>query len=137
MSQRVLDRQAHVRQAELRFDRAVHEFDQRMDDALVVDDDVDLVEASPNSQWASITSRPLFRSVAESMVILGPMLQVGCFSASAGVTRATRHSTIAKSAARGRQQQATDALGVRLLALQTLPDSAVLTIDREQRRATL
>ena len=32
----------------------------------------------PNSSWASITSRPLFMSVDESMVILAPMSQVGC-----------------------------------------------------------
>src|SRR5258705_2749638 len=31
----------------------------------------------PNSQWASITSNPLFISVAESIVILDPMLHVG------------------------------------------------------------
>ena len=37
----------------------------------------------PNSSWASITSRPLFMSVDESMVILAPMSQVGCLSASA------------------------------------------------------
>jgi hypothetical protein len=29
------------------------------------------------SQWASITSRPLFASVAESIVIFAPMLHVG------------------------------------------------------------
>jgi hypothetical protein len=33
--------------------------------------------ANPNSQQASITSKPLFMSVAESMVIRGPILQVG------------------------------------------------------------
>jgi len=45
--------------------------------------------AKPNSQQASITSNPLFISVAESMVILGPIFQVGCCKASAGVTRAS------------------------------------------------
>ena len=44
---------------------------------------------TPNSQCASITSRPLFISVAESMVIFGPICQVGCFSASAAVTSAS------------------------------------------------
>ena len=39
----------------------------------------------PNSQCASITSRPLFMSVAESMVIFAPMFQVGCRMASATV----------------------------------------------------
>ena len=38
----------------------------------------------PNRWCASITSRPLFISVAESIVILPPMSQVGCASASRG-----------------------------------------------------
>ena len=38
------------------------------------------------SRMASMTSRPLFIRVAESMVIFAPMLQLGCFNASAGVT---------------------------------------------------
>ena len=37
-------------------------------------------------RMASMTSRPLFIRVAESMVIFAPMLQLGCFNASAGVT---------------------------------------------------
>ena len=40
----------------------------------------------PNSQYASITSSPLFISVAESIVILFPILQVGCRNASSTVT---------------------------------------------------
>ena len=40
----------------------------------------------PKSQCASITSSPLFISVAESMVILSPIDQLGCFKAWAGVT---------------------------------------------------
>ncbi len=39
-----------------------------------------------NSQRASITSSPLFINVAESMVIFGPIRQVGCRSAASGVT---------------------------------------------------
>ena len=35
-------------------------------------------KSTPNSSWASITSRPLFMSVDESIVILAPMFQVGC-----------------------------------------------------------
>ena len=41
--------------------------------------------ATPKSQRASITSRPLFMRVAESIVIFGPMRQVGCASASSRV----------------------------------------------------
>ncbi len=43
----------------------------------------------PNSQRASIISRPLLKSVAESMVIFGPMFQVGWQSACSGVTLAS------------------------------------------------
>ena len=42
--------------------------------------------ATSNSHRASITSSPLFISVAESIVIFGPIVQVGCRSASSGVT---------------------------------------------------
>src|SRR6266550_219255 len=51
---------------------------------------------TPNNQCASIISSPLLNSVAESIVIFGPMFQVGCFRAcstvilenfSAGVSR--------------------------------------------------
>src|SRR5579875_2043227 len=45
---------------------------------------------TPNSHEASITSSPLFINVAESMVILAPIRQVGCCSASAGVTARRR-----------------------------------------------
>ena len=47
-----------------------------------------IFEAStPKSQRASMTSRPLFMRVAESIVILGPMRQVGCARASSRVMR--------------------------------------------------
>ena len=45
--------------------------------------------ASPKRKCASISSSPLFARVAESTVIFGPMLQVGCASASSGVTSAS------------------------------------------------
>ena len=41
---------------------------------------------TPNSHLASMTSKPLFIIVAESMVILAPISQVGWRSASALVT---------------------------------------------------
>ena len=65
--------------------------------------------ATSNSQRASITSRPLFISVAESTVIFGPICQVGWFSASAARHRrqlARRHA--AERAARGGQDQPPD-----------------------------
>ena len=42
-----------------------------------------------NSQRASITSKPLFMSVAESIVIFAPMSQFGCASACSGVAAAS------------------------------------------------
>src|SRR5580693_4659975 len=45
---------------------------------------------NPNSRCASITSRPLFTSVAELIVISGPMFQVGWASAWRGVTVSSR-----------------------------------------------
>ena len=54
-----------------------------VDDRLRVDDDLDaVVAAGRTGQCASITSRPLFISVAESTVILAPIAHVGCASAS-------------------------------------------------------
>ena len=41
--QRVLDRQFHVRRAELGHHRAIDEFDHRMDDRLRMDHDLDLI----------------------------------------------------------------------------------------------
>ena len=41
---------------------------------------------TPKSHRASITSKPLFIIVAESMVIFAPISHVGCFRASAAVT---------------------------------------------------
>ena len=40
----------------------------------------------PNRWWASISSRPLFMKVAESIVILPPITQVGCWSACSTLT---------------------------------------------------
>ena len=87
IGERVLDGQAHVGHAELRDDRTVDELDHRMDDRLGMDRRR-RSDAGPtaNSQCASITSRPLFINVAESIVIFGPILHVGCRSASSGVT---------------------------------------------------
>ena len=45
-----------------------------------------LSTGTPKSHLASITSKPLFIMVAESIVILAPISQLGCLSASAAVT---------------------------------------------------
>ena len=44
---------------------------------------------TPNSSWASMTSRPLFMSVELSTVIFGPIDHVGWARASATVTRSS------------------------------------------------
>ena len=61
---------------------------------------------TPNSQCASMTSSPLFISVAESMVIFRPICQVGCFSASAADTacQIRRRAAAERSARRGENQ---------------------------------
>ena len=61
---------------------------------------------TPNSSCASMTSRPLFISVDESMVIFGPIDQVGWRSASAMVTVASCSLRVApeRSAAGGDDQ---------------------------------
>ena len=43
MVDRVLDGDAHVREAQLGLDGAVHELDERVDEALGMDDDIDAV----------------------------------------------------------------------------------------------
>ncbi len=43
-----------------------------------------LSSPKPNSRYASITSRPLFTSVAELPITSGPIFHVGCASACSG-----------------------------------------------------
>jgi len=50
-----------------------------------------------NSQRASITSKPLFTSVAESTVIRGPMRQFGCARAGSGVMAANCASGVRRN----------------------------------------
>ena len=65
--------------------------------------------ACSNRWWASITSSPLFISVAESIVIFAPIDHVGCASACSGVTPS---SSLARAAAerpaRGRDREPLD-----------------------------
>ena len=56
-----------------------------VDDALTLDDDLNLILGQTEQPRASISSRPLFIRVAESIVILAPIFQFGCLSASAFV----------------------------------------------------
>ena len=88
----------------------------------------------PNSQWASITSRPLFISVAESIVILPPIAQVGWRSASSTVTpRPARAARPRNGPARGGEHQRVDR--ARALAGEQLVQRGVLRVDRHELRA--
>ena len=82
---------------------------------------------------ASMISRPLFIIVAESIVIFGPIFQVGCASASSTVIVVEgREVALAEGAARGRQHEPRHLLGP--AAAQRLVDRAVLGIDRDDLR---
>src|ERR1700753_3830403 len=90
--------------------------------------------AVPNRWWASITSRPLFISVAESIVILPPIAQVGCASACSIVT--SRSSSITRPrngpARRGHQQPLDRP---HRLPGEQLMDRRMLGVDRDDRGA--
>ena len=87
--QRMGDRRAHVRRAELGQHRAVRILHQAVDDRLRVDQHLDPVFAAARTgARASISSRPLFIMVARIDEILAPIDQFGCATACSGVTRA-------------------------------------------------
>ena len=105
--ERVLNRQPHVGDAELRDDRSVARAPPSSARSTAGGRRRRSGRAgTSNSQRASMTSRPLFISVAESMVIFRPICQVGCRSASAGVTRSSAlGGEAAERAARRGQDQ--------------------------------
>ena len=81
------------------------------------------------SRCASITSSPLFTSVAELIVTTGPMSQVGWSSASSGVTCAQLLAgAAAERATAGGEHEAAYLLGP--AAAQALRQRAVLAVDR-------
>ena len=84
----------------------------------------------PNRWWASITSRPLFISVAESIVILPPIVHVGCLSASSTVTSCEVALAAAERAAGGGDDQLLDHAG--RLAGEQVVHRGVLGVDRDQ-----
>ena len=87
-----------------------------------------------NSQCASMTSRPLFMSVAESIVMRAPIVQVGMPQGLLGrdVGELGRGAAAERTAARG-HDQGLDRLG--LLAREQLVQRGVLGVDRQQLRA--
>ena len=88
----------------------------------------------PNRWWASITSRPLFISVAESIVILPPIAHVGCLSACSTVTS----SSSARVRPRNGPPEAvmtSRSTAPGALAGEQLVQRGVLGVDRDQLRA--
>ena len=67
-------------------DAAIHKLDHGMYHALRMNHNLDLVRLEVKQPSCFDHFQALFIKVAESMVILGPICQVGCFSASSGVT---------------------------------------------------
>ena len=89
-----------------------------------------------NRRAASITSRPLFIIVAESMLILAPIDHIGWRSAASGVARG--HLLPAGGAERAARRGQDDPLdGAAVAVGHRLEDRVVLGIDRQQRRAGL
>ena len=82
VGQRVGDRHPHVGQAEVGEQRAVAEAHHARARSTAGWTTTSMRSyGTSNSQCASITSRPLFISVAESTVIFAPIVHVGCASA--------------------------------------------------------
>ena len=84
--------------------------------------------STSKSRCASMTSRPLFTSVAEFVVTTRPMSHVGCASASAGVTVGELVAAAAaeRPARRGEHEAAHLVVGARA---QRLRDRRVLGVD--------
>ena len=85
---------------------------------------------TPNSRCASMTSSPLLTSVAEFVVTTRPMSQVGCASASAGVTAPSDSRVRPRNGTTGCRQHEPAHLGV-LARAQRLRDRGVLGVDRD------
>ena len=85
---------------------------------------------TPNSQWASITSSPLFMRVAESIVILRPMDQLGWQRAASGVTASSSLlGLLKKGPPGGRKEHPFESFPV--VSLQGLKNSAVFAVHGE------
>ena len=126
----VLDGDAHVGEAQLGLEGAVDELDERVDEALGMDEDVDRGRTPTSySQCASMTSRPLFMSVAESMVILAPMSQVGCARASSGGRAAASRSADQSRNGPPEAVRISRATVAMRLAGEALPERRVLRVD--------
>ena len=85
---------------------------------------------TPKSHRASIISSPLLNSVAESMVILRPMFQVGCFSACSGVTSARSLAAVLRNGPPDASQDQTPHMP-RWFPGQALENRVVLAVHRQ------
>ena len=117
----------------MRLGRAVAELNERVDDRLRVDDDSMRSYGVPNRWWASISSRPLFISVAESIVILPPIDHVGWLSASSIVTAWRSSARRPGSPPEAVMTSPLDDPG--RFAGQQMVQRGVLGVDRDQLRA--
>ena len=105
VGERVGDRDAHVGVSEVRDRRAVAEADEAVHDRGRVDRRPRSARTGgPKRKCASISSRPLLASVAESIVIFGPIDQVGCASASSGRDRPSSSARAAPERATARRE---------------------------------
>ena len=86
---------------------------------------------TPNKKCASISSRPLFASVAESTVILRPICQVGCSSACSGVTSASS-SRLRPRNGPPEAVRTSESTSLRAAALEALEERGVLAVHRQQ-----
>ena len=87
----------------------------------------------PNSSWASMTSSPLFISVLESIVIFGPIAQVGWARACVdGDVGELGGGSAAERSAAGGEQHPGDLAVDRDRRAQALVHRAVLAVDRDQ-----
>ena len=91
-----------------------------------------LLYGRPYNHLASMASNALLTSVAESMVILGPIRQVGCASASAGVTRLELGRRPVRGTGRREAVSTRRATVSMPFPEQALPDGRMLAVDRPQ-----
>ena len=92
--------------------------------------------STPNSQCASIISKPLLNSVAESIVIFGPMFQVGCLSACSGVIESKSFRGISRNGP-PEAVRIIARTSKELFAFEALKNRVVLAIHRQHVHAIL
>ena len=120
----------------VRQQRAVAQPHQRVDDRLGMDDDLDPVVRDPNRKCASITSRPLFISVAESTVIFAPIVP-GRVGERVGAVTSRRSSAVRPRNGPPDAVSTSDRSPRRASPADALQERGVLGVHRHQPRAPL